>query len=234
VTHEELQELLGAYAIDAVEPEEAVAVEAHVAECPRCRAELTELREVAALIGNSGADAPPGVWDRIASSLDEAPPELRLVVGTSKRRRVINTVVLGAAAAVLVVVAISVVRLRSEVGDLRDARRGDQVALAAQDAMTAPGARVARLTGDNPTSAIAVVGPDGQGYFVGSALHPPAHIYELWGATSSGDVIPLGTMNGPGVYAFTADPSVRTVMVTEEERPVSAPTTRPFLSGSLV
>jgi anti-sigma factor RsiW len=234
VTHEVLQELLGAYALDAVDRDEAVAVEAHLVECPRCRAEVTELREVAALMGNSGADAPPAVWDRIVSSLDDAPPELRLVVGATKRRRVFNRIVLGAAAAVLVVVAISVVRLRSEVDDLKGGRRGDEIALAAQHAMAEPSARIARLAGLGDATAIAVVRADGQGYFVGSSLRQPPHIYELWGATSSGHVIPLGTMSAPGVFAFMADPSITTVMITEEQRPVNVPTSSPILTGTLV
>jgi anti-sigma factor RsiW len=76
--HAELQELLGAYALDAVEPEEAAAIERHLPTCPRCRNELTDHREVAALLGYAGASAPSGVWDRIVASLEEAPPALQL------------------------------------------------------------------------------------------------------------------------------------------------------------
>lgn len=76
--HDELQELLGAYALDAVDPEEAAAIERHLPTCPRCRNELTDHREVAALLGYAGAAAPSGVWDRIVASLEEPPPALRL------------------------------------------------------------------------------------------------------------------------------------------------------------
>jgi anti-sigma factor RsiW len=74
----ELEELIGAYALDAVDPDEREAVERHLAECPRCRTELAGHLEVAALLGNTGAPAPEGVWSRIVSSLEEAPPALRL------------------------------------------------------------------------------------------------------------------------------------------------------------
>ena len=74
----ELEELIGAYALDAVDPEERDAVERHLAECPRCRMELAGHLEVAALLGNTGAPAPDGVWARIATSLEEPPPALRL------------------------------------------------------------------------------------------------------------------------------------------------------------
>lgn len=76
--HAELQELLGAYALDAVEPEEAAAIERHLPTCPRCRNEVTDHREVAALLGYAGASAPSGVWDRIVTSLEEPPPALTL------------------------------------------------------------------------------------------------------------------------------------------------------------
>ncbi len=76
--HHELQELLGAYALDAVDPDEAAEIEFHLLTCPRCRAELAEHREVAALLGYAGAPAPAGVWDRIVAGLEEPPPALRL------------------------------------------------------------------------------------------------------------------------------------------------------------
>jgi hypothetical protein len=74
----DIEELIGAYALDAVDADEREAVERHLPECPRCRNELAGHLEVAALLGNTGAPAPDGVWARIASSLEEPPPALRL------------------------------------------------------------------------------------------------------------------------------------------------------------
>jgi anti-sigma factor RsiW len=74
----EIEELLGAYALDAVEPDEAAEIEAHLPTCPRCRAELAEHREVVGLFAYSGQSAPPGLWDRITAGMQETPPELRL------------------------------------------------------------------------------------------------------------------------------------------------------------
>jgi anti-sigma factor RsiW len=234
VTHSELQELLGAYAIDAVEADEAVAVDAHLIECPRCRAEVAELREMAALLAHSGADAPDGVWDRISSSLSETPPPLRLEVPRD-RKRLRNMIALAAAAAVIVVLAVSVQRLSTQVDDLKKANQSStELALAADKAMTAPGARIARLTGSDGRAAVAVVQANGQGYFLGSSLPSLDHrIYQLWGATSSGQIASLGTIPGPGVYAFTADPSVHVVMVTEEDSPAPAPTSAAIATGTL-
>jgi hypothetical protein len=77
-THQDIQELLGAFALDAVDSEERDVIDAHLAGCPRCRAEVEGYRETAALLAHSGERAPEGVWDRIATALDEAPPALDL------------------------------------------------------------------------------------------------------------------------------------------------------------
>ena len=71
--HEEIESLLGAYALDAVSPEEAEAIERHLETCPRCRAEADAHREVASAIGNSFEPLPSGLWDRIAADLGDDP-----------------------------------------------------------------------------------------------------------------------------------------------------------------
>ncbi len=69
--HRDLQDLLGAYALDAVDPDEAAELEEHLRACPQCRAELAEHQSVAALLANTGGPAPAALWDRIAGSLDD-------------------------------------------------------------------------------------------------------------------------------------------------------------------
>lgn len=81
LTHDEIEELLGAFALDAVEDDEREQIERHLRDCPRCRAEVAEHREVAAMLAQGGAPAPEGVWDRIVGALEEAPPAMRLEVG---------------------------------------------------------------------------------------------------------------------------------------------------------
>jgi anti-sigma-K factor RskA len=84
MTHEESIEFLATYALDAVEREEREAVEEHLAECPRCRAELDAFREVTTALGNSVEPLPEGLWTTIASRLpgrddEERPPMPRLM-----------------------------------------------------------------------------------------------------------------------------------------------------------
>jgi anti-sigma factor RsiW len=127
----EIEELLGAYALDALEPDERAIVDQHLSSCPRCRAELAEHLEVAALLGNTGAPAPDDLWSRISESLEEPPPALRLalapttaasaaaiasssaeggtgaapVIDLASRTRRLNRVLVGAVAAAVVVIA---------------------------------------------------------------------------------------------------------------------------------
>ncbi|WP_433250906.1 zf-HC2 domain-containing protein [Streptosporangium sp. CA-135522] len=74
-TCDEVRISLGAYALGALEPEECVFVEAHLAECDACRAEFEELSGVAAFLGRvSEADVaqvsspPQAVLDRLLSA----------------------------------------------------------------------------------------------------------------------------------------------------------------------
>ncbi|MFI5560270.1 anti-sigma factor domain-containing protein [Amycolatopsis japonica] len=55
----ELHTLTGAYALDAVPAEEAVAFERHLRGCPACGQEVQELRETAVRLGRALATPPP-------------------------------------------------------------------------------------------------------------------------------------------------------------------------------
>lgn len=71
--HDEVEQLLGAYVLHATDDQETRAVEAHLAECPRCRAEVAAHEETAAMLGTSPGEPPPGLWDKIASSIEATP-----------------------------------------------------------------------------------------------------------------------------------------------------------------
>ena len=80
--HLEIQELLGAYALDAVDPETAALVEGHLEECVRCSIEVAQHHEVAGLLANSGGTSPADLWDGIARQLDgSAPPSWEGLAG---------------------------------------------------------------------------------------------------------------------------------------------------------
>lgn len=70
--HDEVEELLGAYALHATTTQETARIDEHLAACPRCRAEVAGHEEVAAMLGTTLAEAPPGLWEKIAASLPDA------------------------------------------------------------------------------------------------------------------------------------------------------------------
>ncbi len=72
--HREIQELLGVYALDAVDPETAALVERHLDGCIKCSIEVAQHHEVAGLLANSGGESPARLWDGIAAQLDGSVP----------------------------------------------------------------------------------------------------------------------------------------------------------------
>jgi hypothetical protein len=243
LAHDEVQELLGAYALHAVEPDEAEAIEGHLEECPRCRSEVAGHREVAALLGNSGGAAPDGLWDRIASQLEEEPPPLRLSLPPSASADVVPlasrrsfgprwlVVAVGAAAAVLIgVLGAQVVRQDRRIGELESAMDGSSIS----DATS-----VRLASSDGALSADAVVLANGTGYLLARDL--PAlsadETYQLWGVTEHG-AVSLGLLGAaPGaVVPFQAgDPDeVSALAITQEVAGGVVETTNPaVVSGTL-
>ena len=69
LTHAEIEELLGAYALDAVDHETARIIEEHLEGCIRCAVEVAQHHEVAGLLANSGGVPSAPVWDGIAGKL---------------------------------------------------------------------------------------------------------------------------------------------------------------------
>jgi hypothetical protein len=259
LSHQEIEALLGAYALDALEPDERQVVEVHLSGCEICSREVFSLREVAALLATSGAEAPEGLWDRIAEELDEAPPPLRLVaqpmgsptepprsvpvVDPNRASRQAGARLSRRALAVLG----SVVAVAAAVLGVVIVRDGDgsspptvEAALAsdAEQARAEPGSREAALrTPDGAFVATVVLRPDGEGYVVGEGTGLPVlatGIYQMWGAYG-GDIVSLGTMGAAPnlVEPFRADPGAEAFMVTVEDHPVSVSEGSLAASGEL-
>ncbi|MFC6080176.1 anti-sigma factor family protein [Sphaerisporangium aureirubrum] len=96
MTCEEVRMSLGAHVLGALEPEEAVLVEAHLATCPECRDELAGLTGLTAMLARVGEEDIEQVGRPPHAVLDR-------LITTSARRRRLNRVVLGLAATLVTV-----------------------------------------------------------------------------------------------------------------------------------
>jgi anti-sigma-K factor RskA len=126
----DLDELLGAYALHAVEPDERQAVKEYLSRSPRAAAEVMDHQLVATALAGSTHEVPAPSWDRINAAIDAldttlaksaapVPPTTTLapVVPIRSKRSWVNA--LAAVAAVAAIgLGITAVRQNSRVGNL--------------------------------------------------------------------------------------------------------------------
>jgi anti-sigma-K factor RskA len=228
MSHDEAAELLAVFALDAVDSHEYDEIEAHLAECPRCRAELDAHREVAAALGNSVEPLPEGLWSSIARLVietDEAAPPMPILVPRhddevvasfrspraagpmASRGRLfwVASLVAAAAAAAAIVLGVNLVDADNHVAHLQGAI-GETAHTAVLAALETPGHKVVNLknTSGHQVAAFVVL-QSGQGYLVDSRL--PAlsskETYQLW-AVVDGQTISLGLLgSSPHLVTFT-------------------------------
>jgi len=192
---------------------------------------------VAARLGNTGQDAPAGLWDRISGELDAAPPRMRLELpeggpgrviplgeAPSLRQRPRPGARVAAVAAAVVVVAglgVQVVRQEDRIGQLQSALEGDAVQDAATIALADPASdRVRLVSADGSLATSAVLLPSGSGYLLTDGLPEldRDRTYQLWGKTSAG-LVSLGILGSTPneVVAFEANQPVEALAITEEK-----------------
>ncbi|HYN31634.1 MAG TPA: anti-sigma factor [Ilumatobacteraceae bacterium] len=221
----ELDELLGAYALDAVDEAERRRVEDYLEVNPRAAAEVQAHREVATMLAFTGMEAPDDLWSRIADEIGEqAPPpgpELAKVMSMEDhpRRRRISAiapwVVTAAAAAVIGFVAIGLVDSAEAPNEPMSSAL--EAALADRDSLT-----TTLLSDASDASAEAVIDQDGHGFVVGSSLPtlPDGQTYQLWGVVEDGQVISLGIFGpSPEIETFTVEGAVTALAITIEQSP---------------
>lgn len=248
--HDEVAALLGAYALDAVEPHEARAVRLHVADCPRCRGELDEHLDVVGRLGDAGGPAPAGLWDRIEADL-EAPgatgpppgppavPGPRPTAPTSARwaRRALPVLAAAAAVVAIALLGVNAVNQADRIDDLTaqvdEAGKADQVA----DLLAQPGTQVVTLaTPEEDHSIPAVVHTDTTSFLIAETLPDAGEgsTYQLWGRTADG-LVSLGVLGrDPDTVGFTVDAGTEALLITREKAGGSPePTELPRLRGDL-
>ncbi|HEY1651086.1 MAG TPA: anti-sigma factor [Acidimicrobiales bacterium] len=225
MAHEEFSALLAPFALDAVVGDECRALEEHLEDCPRCRADLDAFRDVAAALGNSVAPLPEGLWLSIESRLGHAEDEPaampRLFSGstafaTPRRHRRVSTrarfavvgSILGAAAAAAAILGFGLNQANDGASQVQAAPASQATGVVA--ALEAPGHRVVNMDNGSASTLAQFVMADGRGYLVSSTLPvlKSSETYQLWGVVS-GQPISLGLLGqSPSNSIFTLAGSV--------------------------
>jgi hypothetical protein len=246
--HDAIRELLGVYALDAVDEREAELVEAHLATCVECSTEVAHHHEVAAMLANTGGEAPSHLWHRIEARLRPTPESTtpaiveldarhagrhRLATSDGQRGGALRWVASIAAVIVLGGFIAEVVNLEGRVNQLQGASAQAEVTRAAQTAIRDPAARKVDLVSSSATrlAQIAIM-PSGAAYLLDDALPalPASRTYQLW-AEVGDHLVSMGLLGShPSAIAFeVGQAKISSFAITDErEGGVVAPTRAPI------
>jgi anti-sigma-K factor RskA len=233
---DEIHELTAGYALDALEPAERDAYEAHLAGCERCQEELAGFWDVtgALAVAVSGPEPSPALRERVLTAVRA---EGQTVVPLEPRRRRSWAPVLGASAAVAAVVALGLGIWGASVsGDLDDTRAALEREQRAAAVLADPDAQTVALDAGSGKLVVA----DGDAVLVVDDLGtaPSGKTYQTW-------VIEDGSPVSAGVFDASPDRSVvpldqevpdgAVVAVTVENAGgVDAPTSDPIVASQPV
>lgn len=240
-SHDEIRELLAAFALDAVDGDEGEGIELHLRDCPRCRAEVADHREAAGALATGHEAAPIATWNSIVDELEAAPP-MRLAavvpIPASRWRRALRVAVTAIAAASLAVLGVRVVQQEQRFDAMQAALEDRTVLAAALAAHGSSDARQADLRSANGVVlARAVLVPDGTGYLWSDHLPRTAtdRTYQLWAIIGT-ERISAGVLGpNPSVAPFRLAGDVVGLAITEEVAGgVVASENQPVASGLIV
>lgn len=245
-------DLAGAYVLDALEPEEALAFEAHLQTCPLCRTEVTELHHVVEVLplAVDPVEPPANLRDRILVEIESPRQTLTIVPGgelptpsgTSQRRSWLRerTTPLAAVAALLIAsLAGWNVYLQTHHGSSTD----PVTALVADAEKSGATVYPVGATAVDPAASAVLVQPRGAkpAYAIirGVSALPPNKVYELWfmhGTKPTSEAVfkPSGAVTQI-VRLATTTAGYNLTAVTVEPAPhgSAGPTTPAILAGKL-
>jgi anti-sigma-K factor RskA len=189
---QEPHDLVAAYALDALDDEERVDFERHLADCAVCKAQLAELEEAStALAYAESVEPPPALRERI---LEAARAENGKVVQFPRRRWLFPATVAAAAAAAVLAIGVGL-WANSLTRDL-DRERSANAGYARALQLLGGGAEVTQLA---DAEGGLLVAPDGEAALVVCGLQPAPQdkTYEAW--VIEGEITrPAGLFRGGG------------------------------------
>jgi anti-sigma-K factor RskA len=230
--HRELQDLIPAHALHALETDDALLLEQHIETCDACRRELDEMRETTALLAFATAPVEPPA--RLRAAILDAVAEPAPVNAKPQRTRL--AFLRGAVAGTLAGAAIALVigiALHSQLSDARSSRDA-QAAVVAN--LLRPGSQVAQLTG-NVQGAVVRNGSSGKLVLVDLPHPASGRTYQAWLIGPDKKPVPAGTFTGGKAVvvglAGNAGGSKTVAITVEPDGGSKAPTTQPVASAQL-
>ena len=235
--HKEIQEMLGVYAADAVDSEEAAEIERHLVECAQCATEVEEHRETLALLAPPAGKLRPRPFNEIGIDLSE--PKSNATPLRRPARNVPAWTMSVAAAIVFLIGAIAVTQVR-RADDLQGQLAQGSLAAAAERALAEPGTRdlTLRASSGQPYARV-VVTDDGEGFLIPADMPPlgAEETYQLW-ALKGPERTSLAVAGArPGVIAFRTAPDIDGLALTQEvaggaPQPTKTPVAVAFLRAT--
>lgn len=191
----DIHALSGAYAVDALDDLERIRFERHLKGCDTCRAEVTGLRETAAVMATVVAVTPPAALrDRVLADIRTVrplPPEVTPVEVVGQRARRFPRLVAAAAAALVLAggVGLAVDRPWEESGVQPVAAQVMEAGDAVSHTVKVDGGGSATVWHSRELGKAVLITED-----VPDA--PDGKVYEMWLQDDEGAMVPAGLMTG--------------------------------------
>ncbi len=230
--HRELQDLIPAHALDALDAHDALLLEEHVVTCETCRHDLDDMRETTALLAfaTDPIEPPARLRAAILDAVAQTTP------AAARRGRTRLAFLRGAFAGALAGAAIALVigiALHNQLSDVRSSRDAQSAIVSS---LLQPGSQVQQLAGNVQG---AVVRSGGRGKLVLVDLPQPAagHTYEAWLIGANKKPLPAGTFKGGKAVVVglngNAAGSKAVAITVERDGGSQTPTTQPFAHAQL-
>jgi anti-sigma-K factor RskA len=233
--------LTGAYALDALDPEERHEFEDHLRSCEACAEEVREMLATAARLGSDAAVVPSESLHRQVMAQvrttrqlgpDQSARDARGVVRSLQRARSRSPILMTAAAALLVVSgALGAVA----VSEQRRATRAEQAAKRVTEVLEAPDTRTMTAAGPSGSSVrVLFSSRQGRVVFVPHAMSAPKdRDLQLW-VIGNGTFRSVGLIEGSRpIVAEGVDSASKLGVTVEPDGGSRQPTSAPVMQVSL-
>jgi len=231
LSHDDIQELLGAYALDAVDDRERAIIETHLETCESCLVELEDHRRLAETMSRHAARISP-----LASVEANGAP--RTSGGVPGPRLVHRWVFAVAMAIVLILLGGLFAQGEVRFNELQAGMERVELLERAHLATTDPAAVLTTLRTPRNEPVLTVVSRSfgGESYAMNSTLPslPKGQSYQLWRSERGGEVPVVALGRRPAAVMFSLPSGVTAFVLTVETGPTPSRPTLPAVAGARV